>query len=695
VRGEPVGSAGRPGGRPAGLALAAGVTCAVIVLLLAIGASLWSIPTESNEWIYGLPFTASCGVLGGLLIAARPGNPVSLGFALTGLLFAVGLFAEQYAVYGLITRPESLPSAEIALWLQTWVYQPALILMFVIVPLYFPDGRLPSVKWRWVARSALTLMAITTTLEAVAPANVHLGDSTLPNPYGIDQMRAVGWFTDWALGLVWLGLVVAAVSSLVLRYRRAEGEQRQQIKWLAYALVLVTVGFAIDASVALAAPALYPVVFPVIQLLTVTVVVAAAIAILRHRLFDIDLLINRTLVYGALTTCLVAGYVLVVGWLGALFEARGSPAVALVATGMVAVAFAPLRDRLQRLVNRLLYGDRNDPYRVLTLLGRRLEATLAPDAVLPTVVDTVSEALKLPYAAVEVGQAGVFVNAAEHGQRPTDSDGLLHLQLSHSGEELGRLTLAARGQREGFSAADRQVLDDLVRQIGTAVHAVRLSADLQRSREKLVVAREEERRRVGRDLHDGLGPQLASLGMQIQAARDLIATDPPRAIELLSELLNQTESAVEDIRRVAHKLRPPVLDALGLLGALRVHADAEQLVRVRLDIPHELPELTAAVEVAAYHITLEALHNVASHAGASRCTVRMRHESDALYLKIADDGSGIPADHNIGVGLSSMRERAAELGGACTVETAATGGTVIRAVLPTNSATPIAPDRGA
>jgi signal transduction histidine kinase len=210
-----------------------------------------------------------------------------------------------------------------------------------------------------------------------------------------------------------------------------------------------------------------------------------------------------------------------------------------------------------------------------------------------------------------------------------------------------------------------------------------------------VVAREEERRRVGRDLHDGLGPQLASLSMKVETARDLIATDPGQAIELLSELLNQTESAVADIRRVAHKLRPPVLDTLGLLEALRVHAGDQQLVRVKLDVPHELPELTAAVEVAAYHITLEALHNVASHAGASRCIVRVRHESGALHVEVADDGSGIPAEHNVGVGLSSMRERAAELGGACTIDTAPTGGTLIRAVLPTNSAAAIAPGRGA
>jgi len=162
----------------------------------------------------------------------------------------------------------------------------------------------------------------------------------------------------------------------------------------------------------------------------------------------------------------------------------------------------------------------------------------------------------------------------------------------------------------------------------------------------------------------------------------------------LSELLDQTESAVEDVRRVAYQLRPPVLDALGLLAALRLHADDQQRLRVRLDVPHELPQLTAAVEVAAYHIALEALHNVASHAGASRCMVRVWHERGALHLVVADDGSGIPADHDVGVGLSSMRERAAELGGSCTFEVAAGGGTLVRAVLPITSAVLVAPGRG-
>jgi signal transduction histidine kinase len=694
VPGGQIAAAGRPEGRSAGVRLSVGFALGAATVLLASGAALMAVGTEFGGYTYRLlPFTASCGILGGLLVAVRPNNPVGWAFALMGLLFAVGMAADQYATYGLLTRPGSLPGAVLALWVQGWVFQPALIL-FLFVPLYFPDGKLPSARWRWIARSTLALMVVSTALRAAEPTDIRLGNTALANPYGIDALRRLGWLPE-ALGLLWLALLVAAVGGLVLRFRRADREQRQQIKWLTYAVVLVTAAFVVDAVVALGAPLLYPRIFPVIQLIPVTVVVAAAIAILRHRLFDIDVLINRTLVYAALTATLLAGYLAVVGWLGTVFQARGSGAVALVATGLVAVAFAPLRDRLQRLVNRLLYGDRDEPYRVLTLLGRRLETSLAPDAVLQTVAHTVAEALKLPYAAVEVGRAGAFVNAAEHGQRPRGDEPLLRLGLSHGGEEVGRLVLAPRGRREQLSPADRRVLDDLTRRIGAAVHAVRLSVELQRSREQLVLAREEERRRVGRDLHDGLGPQLASLGMKVEAARDLIDSDPARAGDLMSELLEQTERAVKDVRRVAHQLRPPVLDALGLLAALRVHARDHQRVHVQLDLPRELPPLNAAVEMAAYHIALEALHNVASHARASRCTLRMRHQATVLHLEVTDDGCGIRAHNGAGVGLSSMRERAVELGGTCTWEAVPGGGTLVRALLPTTSAPPAATDKGA
>ena len=250
---------------------------------------------------------------------------------------------------------------------------------------------------------------------------------------------------------------------------------------------------------------------------------------------------------------------------------------------------------------------------------------------------------------------------------------------------------AGPGRRVALSRADGGLRGDLAGLVGVAVHSVqageeaaRLSVDLQRSRERLVLAREEERRRIGRDLHDGLGPQLAGLTMTLEAARDLVRAEPGRAEKLLAELQGRAELAVEDVRRIAHQLRPPALDALGLVGALRSHAASHQRVQITVDAPQPLPALPAAVEIAAYRIVLEALHNVTSHAQATHCRVTLRAEPDpqALRVLVIDDGRGMPTDAPVGVGQQSMRERAAELGGSCTVRPAESGGTMVEAVLP-------------
>ena len=436
------------------------------------------------------------------------------------------------------------------------------------------------------------------------------GQPVIDNPAAIGILGSVDAVGQNVAAFGWLALAVAAATSLILRYRRSRDAQRLQIKWLMYAVAVTIAGFLVDALAMALAPSLAVITTPIRMSLGILIVAAVLIAILRHQLFDIDFLINRSMVYGALTVCVVAGYILVVGVVGALFQARDDLAVSLIATGLIAAAFAPVRNRLQRLINRLLYGYRNEPYQALTLLGRRLEATAAPDTVLQAVVATVSDALKLPYVAIDLRHGQVFVTAAEQGTRPDQDAALLHLTLTHGGNDVGRLTLAPRGHRDTLGPADRRLLEDLVRQIAVAVQAVRLAGDLQRSRERLVMAREEERRRVGRDLHDGLGPQLASLTMNIEAARDLIPTDPQRAATLLTGVLDQTDTAVHDIRRVAYQLRPPTLDALGLVEAIRAHTADTRDLAVRIEAPPTLHPLPAAVEVAAYRITLEALHNI-------------------------------------------------------------------------------------
>jgi signal transduction histidine kinase len=408
---------------------------------------------------------------------------------------------------------------------------------------------------------------------------------------------------------------------------------------------------------------------------------------LRYRLWDIDIVINRTLLYSALTASVVGIYVLIVGVLGTLLQAQGNLLIALLGTGLVAVLFGPLRDRLQRAINHLMYGERDEPYAVLSRLGQRLEPTLAPDAVMPTIVETVKEALKLPYTAIALRQDETFTIVAAAGEPVADP---LPLPLVYQHETIGQLLLAPRAPGEAFTPADRRLLDDLARLAGVAAHAVRLTTDLQRltadlqaSRERLITAQEEERRRLRRDLHDGLGPALATQTLKLEAARDLLRSDPDRADALLSELIGQSQTALADIRRLVYALRPPALDELGLISALREQALPYQhsSLAIRIEAPEQLPPLPAAVEVAAYRIAQEALTNVVRHAHARTCVIRLTLD-DALCLEIQDDGGGMLPDRRSGVGLSSMRERASELGGSWSVEPVPSGGTRVCARLP-------------
>lgn len=415
--------------------------------------------------------------------------------------------------------------------------------------------------------------------------------------------------------------------------------------------------------------------------------VSLGIAITRYRLFDIDIIINRTLVYGTLTLCVVGGYALLVSLLGQLFQAQGSFLVSLAGTGTVALAFQPLRNTLQRAVNRLLYGQRDEPYHALAQLGQRLETSFGPEAVLSVIVETIAATLKLPSVAIAIGEGDGERVAAAIGQ-PPDAAHRTALPLSYQGETVGQLLLTPRRGERALSRADRRLLDDLARQAGIAVHAVRLSSDLQHSRERLVSAREEERRRLRRDLHDGLGPTLASIAQRIEIAALLVATDPVRSTTLLHELEGQVRATIGDIRRLVYDLRPPALDQFGLVGALRSELARWQAgpLRVQLEADEPLAVLPAAVEVAAYRIVQEAVTNVVRHAQAERCTIRLRQAAEPartwLEVVVADDGRGLPVEYRAGVGLNAMRERVAELGGILRIEPNGTRGTRVCARLP-------------
>jgi signal transduction histidine kinase len=637
--------------------------------------------------IFALAFSS----VGALVASRRPGNSIGWVFSAVGITWAVLVFAPAYAAYVFLAGHGSQSLGDVTLWLQNWVWFPAVGLTGTFALLLFPDGRLPSPRWRPVAWGAAVGIPVASLAASLEPGAVE--NFGLDNPFALE---GAAWTVASALAVVGGAAVVASfvasAVSLIVRFRRARGEQRQQLKWFAYAAALTGVAFP-------TAFALWDVSEDgagLVMALAITALpIGAGIAILRYRLYDIDLLINRTLVYGVLTASIVGVYAGTIAFASLAFRERAGVWASVVATGIVLVLVQPLRGWLQRRVNRLMYGDRDDPYAAISRLGQRLQATVAPDALLPAVVETVAQALRLPHAAIEVEHDGSFEPVAKYG-RPRGGEPL-RLPLVHQGQTIGRLVLAPRAPGEAFGHQDRRLLDDLARQISVAAHAFRLTAELQRSRERLVTAREEERRRIRRDLHDGLGPTLAGLALKLEAVRRLLASDSRAAEDVLLELQRESQAAIADIRRLVYELRPPALDELGLVGALR-----EQATRigsrksattesagwdgllVLVEAPVELPPLPAAVEVAAYRIALEALTNVARHAGADTCTVRLT-VNGTLELEIADDGKGIPSDPRSGVGLTSMRERAEEIGGTCTIELRPDGGTRVRASLPVHT----------
>jgi two-component system NarL family sensor kinase len=655
----------------------------------------WRMLTVDALGVIGAP------ILGALIVWQQPGNLYGWVWCVFGLVSALRAAALAYVLWAVYLAGPYQPGLFEAAWVGM-LMDPLSIGLIPLLLLLFPDGRPASPRWRPVVWAVLIVCAAWTLATAVAPG-WYGSDRVIPNP--IDWLSGTPSEVARVLAaeLRWPSLLLIAVGalSLLVRYRRARNRERQQIKWLAWVAVPLLASFILLTIRPWSVFSVFRVAVvdafesTVIWTIAVSAVyVAIGIAVLRHHLYDIDRLINRTVVYGLLSVGLVGAYVAIVSALGALLRQRAQLPIALVATGLVAVAFQPLRERLQRGVDRLLYGQRRDPYGVLAGLGRQLDATLAPAAVLPAVVRTLAQALKLPYVAVELGDGqdgqadGAVAPVASTGH-PVDDP--LVLPLVYQQQPVGRLLLGPRAPGEAFTAAERRLLDDLARQVGVAAHAVRLTADLQRSRERLVSAREEERRRLRRDLHDGLGPALAGVAMQLGAAQALLDHDPATVRMLLGTLQDQLRAAIADIRRLVYDLRPPALDELGLAGALREQATrfTTELTAaadggppaVRVEAPERLPGLPAAVEVAAYRIATEALTNVARHANARVCTLRLTCNG-ALEVEVRDDGSGLPDRPRAGVGLGSMRERAAELGGTCTVQALAGGGTLVRARLP-------------
>ncbi len=497
---------------------------------------------------------------------------------------------------------------------------------------------------------------------------------------------STAWVGTWATvqTLVIIPTIVAGIALTVRAFRASPPAVRDQVRWAAVGGLVATV----SSLVLLLLPQLLtgrPIVpWSAVGLLALPMPLGIAAGILRYRLFDIDVAINRTLVYGGATVSIVVIYAISVSILGTFLRFQGGFSASLLATGLAAVVALPIRDVIQRTVNRVMYGDRDDPYRALTRLGERLDDTLDPIEAPTVIVRTVAESLRLPWVAIRIGPAGDVGRTIAHGRQPPGK--VVEVPLVYGAEVVGDLLVAPRSPTEPLSIADLQLLNALARQAGAAVHALGLTLDLIASRERLVVAREEERRRIRRDLHDGLGPTLAAIGMRAEVAAELAARDPAGAERVLAELRGEVRGALTDIRRLVDALRPPALDELGLIGAIQAQAGRLRPEQT-LDVAAAgvLPELSAAVEVAAYRIAVEAMTNAARHAEGRTCRVRVSEAGDqdrALEVEVTDDGRGLPPGLRPGIGLLSMRERAAEVGGTCVVESIAGGGTRVFARLP-------------
>jgi signal transduction histidine kinase len=482
-----------------------------------------------------------------------------------------------------------------------------------------------------------------------------------PPPVAAPSVAIVCYVVGGAL--LAAGAVVIWIGSIG-RLLRARAPERQQLAWLLFVVVpLIVVAFG-------AAP------MPVFLALGFGIPVAVAVGVLRYHLLGIEVVLRRGLVYGALTAAVVGVYLVVTTVAGARLD-RG-PLPGVVAAALVAVGLTPLRDRLQAAVDRLVYGDRRDPMRAVTRLGDRVAAAGETD-LLPAVLATVTDAVRAPGAAVLAPDGSLL---AAHGATPASSNAEL-LPLRVGGRELGVLQIAPRGVGEPYTDSDRRLLAALAPQVAVVVRALELAEALEAERDRVVAVTRQERDRLRRDLHDGLGPSLSGVSLGLQALQDArAANDQGATDQLLARIRDEVTTAVREVRRILDDLRPAVLDSTRLPDAIRRHAAALSTGPVEVSVDAaDLPTLPPAIETAAYRITQEALTNVVRHAGAHHAHITLDASDAALTVTVSDDGHGISSSTHRGVGLISMRQRAEALRGRLRVDSGEQGTTVV-ATLP-------------
>ena len=653
---RPVRSGGRLGVRALACCLAAAAVTGPIIALMAPGGSAeWK--AVLAPWLFAVP---------GVLVAlGRPRNVLGWLMLCVALLFAGSALASSLIGTGL--------SDTTAAW-AVWSVDRAsalIVPLTLAVLLLLPDGRMPSRAWGWAAGPALALQTAIvvawslTSGPAAAPDTEIIGVEHLLNPVGVLPPGTGDAVT--ALEPVLQGLLIVAVPAVLWRLRRGSGEDRRRLASVLGAVLVFAVLVVVGRLV-------WPAVADLLDVLGCALLAAALTsAVLRRRLPGVEVVVGHALVYSVLTGLVAGAYVLAVAALGR-FGTGMPPAAVGVLAAVAALALLPLHTALQRPVHRALFGDTGDAATAIRTLSTTAARSTTLDDLLDTVARTVRASLRATGVVVTVeGRTA----AAGPGRRPS---GPLHRQvLLVRGEPRGELTVTYPPGRR-FGRRDRELLHDFADHVGRVVETQLLTDEVRASREALVTAREEERLRLRRDLHDELGPPLAGLSMELAGLGEVIARDPVTATRRVAHLRESAGSALERVRSVSRGLRPVALDDLGLVGALDEVA-ARCGLELRVDAT-PLPPLSPAVEVAAYRIAAEALTNVVRHAGVHAAELILRTSPCHLTVRVVDHGCG-RVQARAGVGSLSMRERAEELGGTVEVTQTPGGGTTVSARLPT------------
>jgi signal transduction histidine kinase len=637
----------------------------------------------------------------GIFILSRdPRNRIGWTLMGVGVIAGAAAVLESYARIGLQLRPGSLPSPAAAVALTQGLWAPFIGVVGIHLLLLFPNGRLPSRRWRKVAWIGAVAILVTYLFFTLAPGAIV--DETFPkvrNPIGVEALRPFTPVVFGFIALIPISIVASAVS-VVQRFRRSEGTQRLQLKWLTAAAATVAAIYALGLIFTAILPRdatggdspLQRIIQEIAVYSFILIPIAIGFAVLKYRLYDIDIVINKTVVYGALAAFITIVYVGIVVGIGAVIGQGDRPnlGLSILATATIAVAFQPVRERIQRFANRLVYGKRATPYEVLSHFAERMASTYAADELLPQMARILGEGTGAATADVwlmvggELRPAGSWPDA-QIGSAPALQlandvvpgipDGDLSVEVRDRGELLGALAIIKQ-RGEPPTEGDRKLLSDLASQAGLVLRNVKLIEELRASRQRIVSAQDEERRRIERNIHDGAQQQLVALNVKLGLAKTLLRTDAQKTQEMIEQLQMETVDALENLRDLARGIYPPLLADKGLVAALEAQA-RKSLLPVELHADR-IGRLERDAEAAVYFCVLEALQNTAKYANASRATVRLSTTDGRLTFEVEDDGVGFDTGTTRpGSGLTNMADRIEALGGSLAITSEPMRGTKV------------------